>query len=117
MVADWLKQFRKNTFQAINKASAVLGSPFLVSPTANLLMKEREKITQGNRNRGYTFPMNTVRYNPELDKSNVPNKPVAHMVSKVPTNKGYKIKLGQKPIKNKPDGGRRNLLMPNVDIV
>ena len=59
--------------------------------------------------------MNTVKYNPELDKSNVPNKPKAHMVSKTPTNKGYKIKLGQKP---KPDGGgRRKLLMPNVDIL
>ena len=98
-IPDWLKRFRKNTFQAINKGSAILGSPFLVSPTANLLMKEREKITQGNRNRGYTFPMNTVKYDPKLDKSNVPNKPPAQMVSKIPTNKGYTIKLGQKPKK------------------
>ena len=98
-IPDWLKRFRKNTFQTINKASAVLGSPFLVSPTANLLMKETEKIREGNRNRGFRFPMNTVKYDPKLDKSNVPNKPQTHMVSKNPTNEGYTIKLGKKPKK------------------
>ena len=95
----FLKSLQKGLFQTYNKASAILGSPALAGNTVNLLLKERGKINQGNRDRGFRKPMGAIRYDPKLDKSNIKNKPVAHMVSQKITNKGYTIKLGQKPKK------------------
>lgn len=97
----FLKSLQTGIFQTYNKASALLGSPAIAGNTVNLLLKEREKINQGNRDRGFRKPMGAIRYDPKLDKSNIKNKPVAQMVSKIPTNKGYTIKLGQKPKKKK----------------
>lgn len=99
----FLGSLQKTLFQTYNKASAILGSPFLASNTANLLMKEREKIKQGNRDRGFRFPMKTAIYEPKLDKSGIKNKPKRGAVSMIPTGKKIVIKLGKpKPKKKKP---------------
>ena len=108
-MSDWLKAVRKNTFQAFNKASAVLGSPFMASPEFNSLTTEIDKIQQGSKDRGFIKPMGVVIYDPEKDKSNVIKNQQRQVIPQIPTEPGYKILIGHPKNNKSKTGGRRSM--------